>query len=83
MCKTMCIVPCNFMIYKAIIEIFVIVLESWHFGFCTRFCLSLYELTPLDFLYVWWVCPYFILEYDGQASNMETRHQHFWDPTTT
>jgi hypothetical protein len=49
MCKTMCIVPCNFLIYKAIIEIFVIVLESWHFGFCTQFCLSLYEPYPTRF----------------------------------
>ena len=36
--KIVCVVPCNFQIYEAIIEIFVIALESWHFIFCTQFC---------------------------------------------
>ena len=50
--KIVCIVPCNFQIYKGIIIISVIALESWHFRFRTWFCLSFYEPTvfPLSFV---------------------------------
>jgi hypothetical protein len=56
--KTMCVVPCNFQVYKAIIAFFVIAFESWHFKFCTRFCLSLYaNYFNLCEIYIEWSLP--------------------------
>ena len=49
--KTVCVVSCNFQIYKGIIVISVIALESWHFRLRTRFCLSLYVLGLCTFVF--------------------------------
>ena len=50
--KTVCVVPCNFQVYKGIIVISVIALESWHSRFRTQFWLSLYNQTFLDIVHL-------------------------------